>query len=92
MATEKKLYKSATDRKLDGVCAGLAVYFDVDVTLVRLGWALVTVFSAGTGLIAYVVAACILPREGTPEATAEAPKEEKKTDSRGSDNDTTTYI
>lgn len=59
---EKKLYKSATDKKLDGVCAGVAEYFDVDPTLVRLAWVLVTCF-AGAGLLAYIVAAIIMPRK-----------------------------
>ena len=35
---EKKLYKSSTDKKLAGVCGGLAEYFNIDSTLVRLGW------------------------------------------------------
>jgi phage shock protein C len=59
---EKKLYKSATDKKLDGVCAGVAEYFDVDPTLVRLAWVLVTCF-AGAGLLAYIVAAIVMPRK-----------------------------
>lgn len=36
---EKKLYKSSTDKKLAGVCGGIAEYFNIDSTLVRLGWA-----------------------------------------------------
>lgn len=59
---EKKLYKSATDKKLDGVCAGIAKYFDIDPTLVRLGWAIVSLF-AGAGIVAYIVAAIVMPRE-----------------------------
>ena len=35
---EKKLYKSSTDKKLAGVCGGIAEYFNIDSTLVRLGW------------------------------------------------------
>ena len=37
---EKKLYKSSTDKKLAGVCGGIAEYFNIDSTLVRLGWVL----------------------------------------------------
>ena len=57
---EKRLKKSV-DRKLCGVCGGIAEYFDCDPTLIRLAWAGVTVFSCGTGIIAYLVAAIIIP-------------------------------
>jgi phage shock protein PspC (stress-responsive transcriptional regulator) len=59
---EKKLYKSRTDKKIDGVCAGIAEFFDIDPTLIRLIWAL-AIFCVGTGLLAYIVAAIILPRK-----------------------------
>ncbi len=59
---EKKLYKSATDKKIDGVCAGIAEYFNVDPTLVRLLWVLATFF-AGAGVLAYIAAAIIMPRK-----------------------------
>ena len=57
---EKKLYKSSTDKKLAGVCGGLAEYFNIDSTLVRLGW---VVFCAlgGSGLLAYIIAALVMP-------------------------------
>lgn len=58
---EKKLKKSAADRKLSGVCGGIAEYLGLDSTLVRLGWAALTLFSCGTGIIAYIVAAIIIP-------------------------------
>ena len=56
----KKLYKSSTDKKIDGVCGGIAEYFNIDSTLVRLGW---VVFCAlgGSGLLAYIIAALIMP-------------------------------
>ena len=57
---KKTLYKSKKDRFLFGVCGGLAEYFDVDPTLVRLACGLLCLY-AGTGLLAYVVAACIIP-------------------------------
>lgn len=59
---EKKLYKSRADRKIDGVCAGIGEYFDIDPTLIRLIWALAVLF-AGTGLLAYIVAAIVMPRK-----------------------------
>ena len=58
---EKRLYKSNTDKKIDGVCAGIAEYFGSDPTLVRLVWALAVLF-AGTGILAYLVAALVIPR------------------------------
>jgi len=47
---------------LDGVCGGIAEYFNIDPTLVRLGW---VVFCAlgGSGVLAYIVAALIIPRD-----------------------------
>ena len=57
---EKKLYKSSTDKKLAGVCGGIADYFDIDPTLVRLGWVLFSLLG-GSGLLAYIIAALIMP-------------------------------
>ena len=58
---EKKLYKSSTDKKLAGVCGGIAEYFNIDSTLVRLGWVLFSLLG-GSGLILYLIAAIIMPR------------------------------
>ncbi len=58
---DKKLYLSDTDKKLFGVCGGLAEYFGVDSTVVRLLW-VIAFFIMGTGLLAYLVAALIMPR------------------------------
>ena len=61
---EKRLYRSNTDKILAGVCGGLGEYFDVDPTLVRLLWVIVSVFMAGIGgVIAYVLAWLIVPRK-----------------------------
>ena len=59
---EKKLYRSRTDKKICGVCGGLAKYLNIDVTIVRLIWALVCL-CAGTGVLAYIVCALIIPEE-----------------------------
>lgn len=59
---EKKLYRSRTDKKVAGVCAGLAKYLNIDVTLIRLIWALV-VICGGAGLLAYLVCALVIPEE-----------------------------
>lgn len=57
---EKKLYKSSTDKKLAGVCGGIAEYFNIDSTLMRLGWVLFSLLG-GSGLLAYIIAAIIMP-------------------------------
>ena len=56
----KKLYKSISDKKIFGVCGGIAEYFDVDSTIVRLIWT-VLVFCFGTGALAYIIAALVMP-------------------------------
>lgn len=58
----KRLYKSKTDKKLDGVCAGIANYFNIDPTLIRLAW-VVFALACGSGLLVYILAAIIIPRE-----------------------------
>ena len=57
---EKKLYRSKTDKKICGVCGGLAEYLNVDSTVIRLLWVLATLF-VGCGLLAYIVAALVVP-------------------------------
>ena len=56
----RKLYKSNANMLLAGVCGGIANYFDIDATLIRLGW---VVFCAlgGSGILAYIIAAIIIP-------------------------------
>ena len=56
----KKLYKSSTDKKLAGVCGGIAEYFGIDSTLVRLGWVVFSLLG-GSGLLAYIIAALVMP-------------------------------
>src|SRR5258708_37821447 len=56
----KKLMRSSTNKKLGGVCAGLAEYFDMDPTLVRVLWLLV-VLCGGTGILLYVILWIVLP-------------------------------
>lgn len=58
----KKLYRSETNRKLAGVCGGIGEYFSIDPTLVRLGWVVITL-CAGAGLLAYIIAAIIIPTQ-----------------------------
>ncbi len=58
----RRLYRSRNDRWLGGVCGGLATYFDVDTTLVRL-IAIVTILLPGPSIIAYLIAWVIVPVE-----------------------------
>lgn len=58
----KKLYKSNENKMVDGVCGGIAEYFGLDPTLVRLGWILLSAL-AGSGLLAYIIAAIVIPRD-----------------------------
>ena len=56
----KRLHKSRTDRMLDGVCGGIAEYFQLDPTLVRIAWVLLTLIG-GSGIILYILAMIIMP-------------------------------
>ena len=58
----KRLVRPRVDRKIAGVCAGFAEYFDLDVTLVRLAWLIVSLMT-GVGLLAYPVAWIVMPEE-----------------------------
>ncbi|MGM9941996.1 MAG: PspC domain-containing protein [Bulleidia sp.] len=57
---ERRLYKSQTDRMISGVCGGVAEYFDVDSTLIRLGLAAFCLLG-GSGVVAYIAAMIIIP-------------------------------
>ena len=58
---EKRLYKSNQNKMIDGVCGGIAEYFGIDPTVVRLLWALFSLMG-GSGILAYIIAAIIIPR------------------------------
>ena len=76
----KKLYKSETDKKLAGVCGGIAEYFNIDSTIVRLIWVIIA-FVFGTGLLAYIICALVMPDKPTgeiKEATIVKEEKEKK--------------
>lgn len=67
MFKEKKLYKS-TDKMIDGVCAGIAEYFEIDPTIVRVIFALGSFFSAFMGgVVLYIILAIIMPRRPFPD-------------------------
>lgn len=56
----KKLYRSNVNKMITGVCGGIAEYFNIDPSLVRLGW---IVFAAmgGSGVVAYIIASFVIP-------------------------------
>lgn len=56
----RRLYKSNANRLLAGVCGGIANYFGIDATLVRLGWVAFCALG-GSGILAYIIAAIIIP-------------------------------
>ena len=57
----KELRKSATNKTICGVCGGVGEYFNVDPTLIRLLWVVISLSSAGLGIIGYFIAAVIMP-------------------------------
>ena len=67
----KMLMRPRDGRMLAGVCAGVANYFSLDVTLVRVIWAVVAVITGGAGVLAYLVAWIIIPDEGQKGSIAE---------------------
>lgn len=58
----KRLYRSNVDTMICGVCGGIAEYFEIDPTLVRLAWVVGSCFSAGAGVAAYIIAAIVMPK------------------------------
>lgn len=57
----KRLYKNSEIKMICGVCQGLSEYFNLDVTVIRLIWVIVTLCSAGLGILGYLIAAVIMP-------------------------------
>ena len=58
----KRLYRSNTNRMLFGVAGGMADYFNMDPTIMRILWVLIGL--SGTGILIYIIAAIIMPQEG----------------------------
>ena len=80
---ERRLYRSKSDRMIWGVCGGLAKYFDMDPTIVRLVFVLL-IFANGLGILAYLIMAVVVPLEGSKtvdskETVKENVEEIKKT-------------
>jgi phage shock protein PspC (stress-responsive transcriptional regulator) len=72
----KRLYRSKNERMLGGVCAGLGEHFDIDPTVIRLAWAVITVLSIGTGVLVYIIAWILIPEEesGSSEQKTQKPE------------------
>lgn len=70
----KRLYRSREDRRISGVCGGIAEYLGIDPTVVRILWVILAL-AGGPGVLLYIIMAVIVPEE--PEyvqSTAEKPK------------------
>ena len=65
----KRLYRSRTDKKIAGVCGGMAAYFNIDPTIIRVIW-LVLLLGCGVGLLAYIICWIVVPMEPLGAATA----------------------
>jgi len=63
-SSPKKLFPSAKDKKIFGVCGGIAEYFGADATIVRLAWVLLTIMTGiFPGILTYLMAAIIMPKK-----------------------------
>lgn len=60
--SDKRLYRSSVNYMLSGVCGGVAEYFNIDPTLVRLAWVILTCMSWGSGVVAYIIASIVMPK------------------------------
>ncbi len=67
---EKRLYRSRSDRMLFGVCGGLAKYFGIDPTIIRIVFVL-SIFLDGAGILAYIILAIVVPEEDKNPASTQ---------------------
>ncbi len=65
---EKRLYRSRSDRMIWGVCGGMAKYFNMDPTIIRV-IAVLLIFANGIGILAYIILAIVVPLEGSKATT-----------------------
>ena len=66
----KRLYRVENDKKILGVCGGIAEYLNVDPTIVRIAWAVFTLLVCGTGIIIYIICAFVFPTKSEVENSA----------------------
>jgi len=76
---KKKIYRSESDRRIAGVCGGIGEYFDIDPTLIRLAFVFF-VLAAGTGILAYLIAALVMPNESEVEMVIKKDNKKKKSE------------
>jgi len=76
----KRLTKSVSNKMISGVCGGIGEYFGIDPTLVRLGWAVFSLFTAGTGIVAYIVCAIVMPSPLVPRDDFSSPNDNEPKD------------
>ena len=69
----KELKRSRTDRMIAGVCGGIGDYLGIDPNVIRLIWVGVSIFTVGTGVLAYLLAWLIIPEEALPVTEAMPP-------------------
>jgi len=62
MEEPKRLYRSETDKMIGGVCGGIAEYFTLDPTLVRIGYIVLSVFTVFSGVLAYLILWIVVPK------------------------------
>ena len=78
MNDQKQLVRPREGRMLAGVCAGIGQFFGIDANIVRIIFAILTVFSAGTAALVYVIAWVVVPEEGETGSIAENYLNKKK--------------
>ena len=74
----KRLFRTRKDRRIAGVCGGIADYFGMDATIVRLAWVLGTIASVGTGVLVYFVMAIVVPERTVRKRNIEAETADKE--------------
>ncbi|SHI12141.1 PspC domain-containing protein [Sporanaerobacter acetigenes] len=57
----RKIYRSSTDKVISGVCGGLGEYFNVDPSIIRIFWLMLSIATSGTGILAYIICALVIP-------------------------------
>lgn len=67
----RRLTRARDGRMITGVCSGVAAYFNVDPTLVRIGAAVVTLLTSGAGILLYAAAVLLIPEEGKDVSIAQ---------------------
>ena len=59
--SERKLIRVTSDKRIAGVCAGIAQYTDIDVTIIRVGFVIAAVFGFGSPVLLYIILALVMP-------------------------------